>query len=304
MRTKILNVLCILLCVMAIFGYCGVFAQCDNNVGLELVFDKDFYVPGDIAEVDVSLTGLSDEVADGKMIGLFEAHINFDPTEMTFLDIDNYEYESQSEWHVDFDDVRDTTVFQITENYDDIIVLAFDKETSFNLTCNAEGELAIATIRFVVNDCEDGKLTVAFSDVEDYPSVVAVSEINDVPLGEYNCTNGDAAEAKVKDFLLDNATAYINEDGSITADVEAGSVDGGAYLIAKLYDANTGLIVAPVKMVEFEGRVNIEDEVVFENIPTDGTYNVDFFLWDSGVNGPMWYKPLAQKVTAEVVAAE
>lgn len=302
MRTKFIYALCIVLCIIAVLGCYGVSAQADNNVGLEVIFNEDIYVPGDIAEVTLNLTGLSDEVAANKLLGLFEVHIDFDPSEMIFIGTDDYEFDYQSEWLVDLSGTNDTNVFQVTDNYDDVIVLAFDKATSLNLTCDADGKLAIAKIRFMVTGCEDGKLTVGFSDEEDYPSVVAVSEVNDTPLGEYSCTNGEAAEADVKDFLVAETTAYINESGSVTADVEAGSADGGAYLIAKLYDAETGLIVAPVKMVLFEGRVNIEDEVVFENIPTDGTYNVDLYLWDSGVDGLMWYKPLAQKVTATVVA--
>lgn len=302
MRTKILNVLCVLLCILSVFGCYGVSAQSDNNVGLELVFDRDLYVPGDIAVATVYLTGLTDEVSDNKSIGLFETHLTFDTSELDFVPVGEDRFDSgvESQWFVDLCGVNDANVFQVTDNYDDVIVLAFDKETSFVPECDQDGKFAVAQIAFEVYGASDGLITLDFDDA--YTNVVAVSKVNDQPFNEYNCTTSDAAEADVDDFLIADTTAYIDESGNITDTIEVGSAYDTAFLIVKLYDAETGMLAAPVRMVEFESRSSIEEETIFTGIPTDGTYKIEYYLWDSGVNGIMGLKPLAQKVTVDVVA--
>ncbi len=302
MRTKIFKALCILLCIVSIIGCYGVSAQADNYVGLELVFDRDLYVPGDIAVVTVYLTGLTDEASDSKTIGLFETHIEFDTSELDFVPVgeDRFDTGVESQWFVDLSGVNDTGVFQVTANYDDIIVLAFDKGTSFVPVCDVDGKFAVAQIAFEVYGASDGLITLDFDDT--YANVVAVSKVNDEPFKEYNCIAGEAAEADVKDFLIADDVAHIDEEGRITDSLEAGIADGTGYLIAKLYDAETGVLAAPVQIAIFGGRCTIIEGRVFSRIPTDGIYKVEYYLWSRRANGNMDLKPLAQKVTATVVA--
>ncbi len=304
MKTLIMKMLCISLCVALVCGIFTVSAQVDNNVGLEVTFDRDIYVPGDVAVATVYLTGLSDEASENKTIGLFETHLTFDATELDFVPVgeDRYDTGDVSQWFVDLSGTDDVNVFQITENHDNVIVLAFDKETSFVPVCDEDGKMAVAQIVFDVLGASDDIITLGFDDT--YTNVVAVSKVNDQPFNEYTCTAGDAAEAQIKDYLFADSVAYIDEEGVITGTLMAGVAEGTGYIIAKLYDAETGMLAAPVNIAVFEGAVSVDGGRIFARIPTDGTYKIEYYLWSRSASGSMNMKPLAQKVTADVVAIQ
>ncbi len=301
MKIKILNMLCFVLCVIAACGLVNVSAQVDNSVKLDIEFDRNAYAPGEIAEVTLYISDLADEAEAQQTIGAFEAHLQFDTEELDF--IPTGADETPSEWLVEFDSRNDVDVFQVAQSYDDIVVLAFDKEVGFVPNCDSEGRFAVAKANFEVLACTDGKITIDFADTNDYPSVVAELKKNEKFHGEYTCTEGNAIEADVKDLLIADENAYINEEGTITDSVEILSVSGKAFLLARLYDAETGLLAAPVIFVEVEsGRTFLENEIIFENVSSGGTYKIDYYLWDSGANSFLGLKPLTHKVTATVVA--
>ncbi len=278
------------ICIIIVFSAISVSAiTADNNIGVELAFDKTEYKPGDVAEVTLFVTDIDDEEAVGEGFGFFETYLKFDSAELEFLPIDAESI--KSEWCIAFGQ-GETNIFEPTTSYDDIIMVAFGPASSVPIRSD-NGKMAIAKIRFKVLDSPDAELTVAFHETHISD---AGGNNNGYSTGrEYTCIAGTAATAKISDtYYFYDDTASINSSGTITDSLHLRAKNGGIF-IAKLYNADTLEMAAPPKILTINGNFDAENQVLFENIEP-GSYKMDYFFW----NGFITLKPISPKKTITV----
>ena len=283
-----LSCICVII-VFSVISFSAIAADnADNNVGVELAFDKTEYKPGDVAEVTLFVTEIDDEAAIGEGFGFFETYLKFDSTELEFLPIDAESI--KSEWCITFEQ-GETNILGLSTAYDDIIMLAFGPTYSVPIRSD-NGKMAIATIGFNVLYPIDAELSVSFHETH----ITDAGGNNDgYSTGrEYICTaRADATEKIADTYYFYDDTASLTS-GTITDSIHLRAKNGGIFII-KLYDAATEEMVAPPKIIPINGNFDVENEVLFENVES-GSYKMDYFFW----NGLTDLKPLSQKKTITV----
>ena len=267
MKQKIAVMLIMIMTVTIMFSSFA-YAEADKKVGIKIEFDKKAYVKGETAAATLTLTGLSDEKEAGLKLGAFETHLKFDTNQLSYLS-ENSGFADGLFKTASSQDL--TKEFQVTTDYNDIIVIAFADKPGLSLDgVDTNGNLKIGTVKFTINDKVSDKTYVTELVQPDLSSKF------DITVPQEDST------ADIKNVIAENASATFANNtvtGSINIRLSKGQ---GAILIAQLYDTSTGLTKGTVVKPNLTASANIND-ITFNNI-SETNLTVKYYLWESFAN--------------------
>lgn len=277
MKQKIAVMLIMIMTVTIMFSSFA-YAEADNKVGIKIEFDKKAYVKGETAAATLTLTGLSDEKDAGRQLGAFETHLKFDTNQLSYLS-ENSGFADGLFKTASSQDL--TKEFQVTTDYNDIIVIAFAYKPGLSLDgVDTNGNLKIGTVKFTIND-NVSKIEIGFDESEKtYVTELVQPDLSskfDITVPQEDST------ADIKNVIAENATAKFETD-KVTASINIRLSKGqGAILIAQLYDTSTGLTKGTVVKPNLTASANIND-ITFNNISDKTNLTVKYYLWESFAN--------------------
>lgn len=278
MKHKIAVMLIMIMTVTMIFSSFA-YAEADNKVGIKIEFDKKAYVKGETAAATLTLTGLSDEKEAGLKLGAFETHLKFDTNQLSYLS-ENSGFADGLFKAVASQDL--TKEFQVTTDYNDIIVIAFAYKQGLSLDgVDTNGNLKIGTVTFTIKDTDSDKIEIGFQESADtYVTELVQPDLSsrfDITVPHKDST------ADIKNVIAENASAKFETD-KVTASIDIRLSNGqGAILIAQLYDKATGLTKGTVVKPNLTALENIND-ITFNNISDKTNLTVKYYLWESFAN--------------------
>lgn len=278
MKQKIAVMLIMIMTATIMFSSFA-YAEADNNVGIKIEFDKTAYVKGETAAATLTLTGLSDEKEAGLKLGAFETHLKFDTNQLSYLS-ENSGFADGLFKAVASQDL--TKEFQVTTDYNDIIVIAFAYKPGLSLDgVDTNGNLKIGTVTFTIKDTDSDKIEIGFQESADtYVTELVQPDLSsrfDITVPHKDST------ADIKNVIAENASATFANNtvtGSINIRLSKGQ---GAILIAQLYDKATGLTKGTVVKPNLTASANIND-ITFNNISDNTNLTVKYYLWESFAN--------------------
>lgn len=277
MKQKIAVMLIMIMTATIMFSSFA-YAEADNKVGIKIEFDKKAYVKGETAAATLTLTGLSDEKEAGLKLGAFETHLKFYTNQLSYLS-ENSGFADELFKTASSQDL--TKEFQVTTDYNDIIVIAFAYKPGLSLDgVDTNGNLKIGTVKFTIND-NVSKIEIGFDESEKtYVTELVQPDLSskfDITVPQEDST------ADIKNVIAENATATFANNtvtGSINIRLSKGQ---GAILIAQLYDTSTGLTKGTVVNPNLTASANIND-ITFNNISGKTNLTVKYYLWESFAN--------------------
>lgn len=278
MKQKIAVMLIMIMMATIMFSSFA-YAKADNKVGIKIEFDKKSYVKGETAVATLTLTGLSDEKDAGLKLGAFETHLKFDTNQLSYLS-ENSGFDDGLFKTAASQDL--TKEFQVTTDYNDIIVIVFAYKPGLSLDgVDTNGNLKIGTVKFTINDNVSDKIKIGFDESEKtYVTELVQPDISskfDITVPQEDST------ADIKNVIAENASATFANNtvtGSINIRLSKGQ---GAILIAQLYDNATGLTKGTVVIPNLTASANIND-ITFNNILDKTNLTVKYYLWESFAN--------------------
>lgn len=278
MKHKIAVMLIMIMTVTMMFSSFA-YAEADNKVGIKIEFDEKAYVKGETAAATLTLTGLSDEKEAGLKLGAFETHLKFDTNQLSYLS-ENSGFDDGLFKTASSQDL--TKEFQVTTDYNDIIVIAFAYKPGLSLEgVDTNGNLKIGTVKFTINDNASDKIEIGFDESEKtYVTELVQPDLSskfDITVPQEDST------ADIKNVIAENASATFANNtvtGSINIRLSKGQ---GAILIAQLYDTSTGLTKGTVVKPNLTDSANIND-ITFNNISDKTNLTVKYYLWESFAN--------------------
>lgn len=285
MKAKLAVSVCIILLTIMLFIPYTYAA--DNNVGIEVTFNKSSYVTGETASAIITLTGLNDEKTDGIKLGAFETHLNFDNSKLEYI-TGGYN-DSLSE---KLTSANTEKGFQVTEKFNNVIVAFFNCPDGVALSdVDANGNLIIGTASFKVKASKGDTIETSFDTA--YTNVVT-KPFGTADKGEsLNCTAGEKATAKIVDGVIEAPTAvFDNNIVSGSVNVRLPESESGV-LLAVLRDKTSGLVKkSNIKTIDSSNTINVS----FEGITNNSNLKIDYYLWKSLFS----MKAIAENVSAEV----
>lgn len=278
MKQKIAVMLIMIMTATIMFSSFA-YAEADNKVGIKIEFDKKAYVKGETAAATLTLTGLSDEKDAGLTLGAFETHLKFDANQLSYLS-ENSGFDDGLFKTAASQDL--TKEFQVTTDYNDIIVIAFAYKPGLSLDgVDTNGNLKIGTVKFTINDNVSDKIKIGFDESADtYVTELVQPDLSnrfDITVPQEDST------ADIKNVIAENASATFANNmvkGSINIRLSKGQ---DAILIAQLYDNATGLTKGTVVIPNLTASANIND-ITFNNISDKTNLTVKYYLWESFAN--------------------
>lgn len=278
MKQKIAVMLIMIMMATIMFSSFA-YAEADNKVGIKIEFDKKSYVKGETAVATLALTGLSDEKDAGLKLGAFETHLKFDTNQLSYLS-ENSGFDDGLFKTAASQDL--TKEFQVTTDYNDIIVIAFAYKPGLSLDgVDTNGTLKIGTVKFTINDNVSDKIEIGFDESEKtYVTELVQPDLSskfDITVPQEDST------ADIKNVIAEKASATFANNtvtGSINIRLSKGQ---GAILLAQLYDNATGLTKGTVVMPNLTASANIND-ITFNNISDKTNLTVKYYLWESFAN--------------------
>ena len=277
MKQKIAVMLIMIMTVTIMFSSFA-YAEADKKVGIKIEFDKKAYVKGETAAATLTLTGLSDEKEAGLKLGAFETHLKFDTNQLSYLS-ENSGFADGLFKTASSQDL--TKEFQVTTDYNDIIVIAFADKPGLSLDgVDTNGNLKIGTVKFTINDKVSDKIEIGFEESEKtYVTELVQPDLSskfDITVPQEDST------ADIKNVIAENASATF-ANNTVTASINIRLSKGqGAILIAQLYDTSTGLTKGTVVKPNLTASANIND-ITFNNI-SETNLTVKYYLWESFAN--------------------
>ena len=258
----------------------------DKKIGIELEFDKQKYYCGEIANVELKLTGVEDERSANYSIGSIQANIKF--SNMTFMDTSAFDEA------LGITDSNATSYLTPTGNYKDTILAFYDANDSVGISFGEEGDLTLANLQFKVND-DIKNVSVEFNNAYNVvamrPNGLGISFDDRF----YEVTVGNKKEATASDYVLNIANAEISGTTvTSTISVDSAKTDN-VKVIAGLYKKNDKLLLAPVVMK----TIGVDDQpytVTFNNINDSENLQIRYFLWTNTT--VLW--PLAPRTDIDV----
>ena len=278
MKQKIAVMLIMIMTATIMFSSFA-YAEADNKVGIKIEFDKKAYVKGETAAATLTLTGLSDEKDAGRQLGAFETHLKFDTNQLSYLS-ENSGFDDGLFKTAASQDL--TKEFQVTTDYNDIIVIAFAYKPGLSLDgVDTNGTLKIGTVKFTINDNVSDKIEIGFDESEKtYVTELVQPDLSskfDITVPQEDST------ADIKNVIAENASATF-ADNTVTGSINIRLSKGqGAILIAQLYDNATGLTKGTVVIPNLTALANIND-ITFNNISDKTNLTVKYYLWESFAN--------------------
>ena len=277
MKQKIAVMLIMIMTVTMIFSSFAYAA--DDSVGIKVEFDKTAYVKGETATATLTLTGLSDEKDAGLKLGAFETHLKFDTNQLSYLS-ENSGFADGLFKTASSQDL--TKEFQVTTDYNDIIVIAFADKPGLSLDgVDTNGNLKIGTVKFTINDKVSDKIEIGFEESEKtYVTELVQPDLSskfDITVPQEDST------ADIKNVIAETASAKFETD-KVTASIDIRLSNGqGAILIAQLYDKATGLTKGTVVKPNLSG-VNSINDITFGGVADKTNLVVKYYLWESFAN--------------------
>lgn len=278
MKQKIAVMLIMIMTATIMFSSFA-YAEADNKVGIKIEFDKKAYVKGETAAATLTLTGLSDEKDAGLTLGAFETHLKFDANQLSYLS-ENSGFDDGLFKTAASQDL--TKEFQVTTDYNDIIVIAFAYKPGLSLDgVDTNGNLKIGTVKFTINDNVSDKIKIGFDESEKtYVTELVQPDLSskfDITVPQEDST------ADIKNVIAEKASATF-ADNTVTGSINIRLSKGqGAILIAQLYDNATGLTKGTVVIPNLTASANIND-ITFNNISDKTNLTVKYYLWESFAN--------------------
>lgn len=278
MKQKIAVMLIMIMMATIMFSSFA-YAEADNKVGIKIEFDKKSYVKGETAVATLALTGLSDEKDAGLKLGAFETHLKFDTNQLSYLS-ENSGFDDGLFKTAASQDL--TKEFQVTTDYNDIIVIVFAYKPGLSLDgVDTNGNLKIGTVKFTINDKVSDKIEIGFDESADtYVTELVQPDLSnrfDITVPQEDST------ADIKNVIAENASATF-ADNTVTGSINIRLSKGqGAILLAQLYDNATGLTKGTVVMPNLTASANIND-ITFNNISDKTNLTVKYYLWESFAN--------------------
>lgn len=282
MKQKIAVMLIMIMTATIMFSSFA-YAEADNKVGIKIEFDKKAYVKGETAAATLTLTGLSDEKEAGLKLGAFETHLKFYTNQLSYLS-ENSGFADGLFKTASSQDL--TKEFQVTTDYNDIIVIAFAYKPGLSLDgVDTNGNLKIGTVKFTINDNASDKVSDKIEIGFDESEKTYVTELVQPDLSsKFDITvPQEDSTADIKNVIAENASATFANNtvkGSINIRLSKGQ---GAILIAQLYDKATGLTKGTVVKPNLTASENIND-ITFNNISDKTNLTVKYYLWESFAN--------------------
>lgn len=278
MKQKIAVMLIMIMTATIMFSSFA-YAEADNKVGIKIEFDKKAYVKGETAAATLTLTGLSDEKEAGLKLGAFETHLKFYTNQLSYLS-ENSGFADGLFKTASSQDL--TKEFQVTTDYNDIIVIAFAYKPGLSLDgVDTNGNLKIGTVKFTINDNVSDKIKIGFDESDKtYVTELVQPDLSskfDITVPQEDST------ADIKNVIAENASATFANNtvtGSINIRLSKGQA---AILIAQLYDTSTGLTKGTVVNPNLTASANIND-ITFNNISDKTNLTVKYYLWESFAN--------------------
>lgn len=279
MKQKIAVMLIMIMTATIMFSSFA-YAEADNRVGIKVEFDKKAYVKGETAAATLTLTGLSDEKEAGLKLGAFETHLKFDTNQLSYLS-ENSGFADGLFKAVASQDL--TKEFQVTTDYNDIIVIAFAYKQGLSLEgVDANGNLKIGTVTFtIIKDTVSDKIEIGFQESADtYVTELVRPDLSsrfDITVPQEDST------ADIKNVIAENASAKF-ETNKIIGSIDVGLSTGQkAVLIAQLYDTSSGLTKGTVVKPNLSG-VNSINDITFGGVADKTNLVVKYYLWESFAN--------------------
>ncbi len=278
MKQKIAVMLIMIMTATIMFSSFA-YAEADNKVGIKIEFDKKAYVKGETAAATLTLTGLSDEKEAGLKLGAFETHLKFDTNQLSYLS-ENSGFADGLFKTASSQDL--TKEFQVTTDYNDIIVIAFADKPGLSLDgVDTNGNLKIGTVKFTINDKVSDKIEIGFEESEKtYVTELVQPDLSskfDITVPQEDST------ADIKNVIAENASATF-ANNTVTASINIRLSKGqGAILIAQLYDTSTGLTKGTVVKPNLSG-VNSINDITFGGVTDKTNLVVKYYLWESFAN--------------------
>lgn len=316
MKNKVLKLLSVMLVFVIFTGMLtvGTFATSAGEFELKVRFSHDEYIPGETVTARIYLTGAADEAE--KYIAGFSTQISFDSSlEFVKGEFSNYfTLGNNDKAYID----------KTTYNGKNIVNILLVTETPVTVDTLREGsadvddddEIMLAKLTFSVPDPKEGTVGLKFEEVSlDDGSLPYMTDIYNEETDEYTLTIQSAkAETSIinRKAIIRYEEAYYDSDSNpdvvfAEPDVYVSDTNGGV-LLAKLYDKNTGITVAPIVVKQLTSGIN---SFVYDDGDTDEEYdsikfevNSDVNYKDLAVQYYIWDSMLTMKCLTETVTFE
>lgn len=277
-----------LIMIMTLTMFFSSFAYADKGtVGIKVEFDKAAYVTGETATATLTLTGMSKEKQNNTKISAFETHLKFGLNNLTYIN-DN----SKSGFDTNlFNDTEDgiEKVFQVTQNYNDVIVIAFSYDSGISLEnkVNDSGELKIGTVAFTINNNVNNRIEIGFDEIG-VNGGSYVTELADGTIERINITVPTVnSTAMIKNVIAETSPATF-ANNTVTGSINIRlSKDQSAVLIAQLYDTATGLTKGTAVRGNLKNDTGVfsqKIDIEFNGISAKDNLVVRYYLWESFAN--------------------
>lgn len=326
MRNKVLKLLSVMLVfvIFSTFLTVGVGAASAGELELNVKFYNEEYIPGEKVTAYIYLTGAADEAAldaEGNYIGTYigglSTQISFDSS-LEFV---------SGEFNSDFaiNDTDKVVFSNTTYGNKNIVNILLNKDTPVTvrelyttskarqITDNTKIELAELT--FSVPELNEGSVGLKFEEVSlNDGSLPYKTDIIDEETEPYTLDiQTERAETTIKNrkAVIRQEEPYYENDAIYSEPIVVVTNDNGGVLLAKLYNKNTGMQVAPVIIKQLKKGMNCflyeyddvkgtfgENSIVFEydGANSIGDLEVQYYIWDSMLT----MRSLTESVTANV----
>lgn len=265
------------------------------NVGAtcELKFDKDSYVPGETAAVNIVLTDLEELTKEvpNALLGAFQVYVK--PAGAL-----TYKEGSIGENIVG----GDVAEVKETSERSGVYVAVYSSPTGSTIK---EG-MILATLKFTVADAAENSVAVSFAEGYDnaamlpYDGKLTIKQPNGKEINKVLVLKYKDASAEVVDYVLSDKKAEYSGDvvsGGITV---RKANENKVVLIAALYDKTSKLLKASpiIKDVTEKQTKFTSSDISFSGVLNPQNSEIHYFLWNS-VSG---MKNLCGKVVAETAS--
>ena len=316
MKNKVLKLLSVMLVFVIFTGMLtvGTFATSAGEFELKVRFSHDEYIPGETVTARIYLTGAADEAE--KYIAGFSTQISFDSSlEFVKGEFSNYfTLGNNDKAYIDKTTYNDKNIVNILLVTETPVTVDTLREGSADV--DDDDEIMLAKLTFSVPDPKEGTVGLKFEEVSlDDGSLPYMTDIYNEETDEYTLTIQSAkAETSIinRKAIIRYEEAYYDSDSNPDVvfsepDVYVSDTNGGV-LLAKLYDKNTGITVAPIVVKQLTSGIN---SFVYDDGDTDEEYdsikfevNSDVNYKDLAVQYYIWDSMLTMKCLTETVTFE
>ncbi|MEE1049207.1 MAG: hypothetical protein U0M60_17525 [Clostridia bacterium] len=250
-------------------------ATLDDKASIYVEFDRDEYIAGDTAYAYVYFLGLGPESNAGDILQAYQSYISYDDTKLEF---------AEGKFLLSSDE-SGITKTENPVNGNSVIATYLYSQNGIALDDIAYGA-EILKLTFNVKASVGETLEIDFDDTYEIEiitkDVEKVYEISGAYGDEVNVIPGEAS-------IVSNLTEYDGDTNTVSSILDVNVTRAnGAVLIAKLYNNETGQLVAPVQtkilvkgLNRFGGKSGNELKFNVSDDISKRELEVQYFVWDS-----------------------